>query len=89
MHLSRVMSSAEELSAFSAELDDFPADQGTRDYDKEIEDYIASDNWLPDIYTASTPVSSHDQIVVDRLWEEVAAEAVSYTHLTLPTKRIV
>jgi hypothetical protein len=54
---------------------DAELDEGTRDFDKEIEDYIASDNWLPDIYTASTPVSGHEQIVIDRLWEEVAAEA--------------
>ena len=49
------------------------------EFEKEIEDYINSDDWIADIYAASNTqsLSASERISVEGMWDDVSAEVAS------------
>ena len=47
------------------------------EFEQEIENYIQSDAWIPDIYVASSTPSASERISIEGMWDAVAAEVAS------------
>ncbi len=47
------------------------------EFEKEIADFMKSDAWIPAIYVASTTPSASECICIERMWDEISAEAVT------------
>ena len=67
-----------------------PHDPGARLYEASLRQLLSPINHhLDDESVTEVMINGHAEIYIEKKGKVVKTDAVSYTHLTLPTKRIV